>query len=252
MRAVGTAAGTLAVGLAAGVVMSALAIDLTDAAVAGALLAAGATAPPLQNSSSFHSASLRWVDLTAIRWFCAPAANRTRGQGGIVARMRAVTRVKVSEQAHLQAWLRQHAWVLQLSREWGQCGDVLMHEVCAGAGATFLPAKDAKVAQKTAGKVLSTGLSATEAIARGFGLRSHAERRAQAEAAAVAEQLPDSGEEAAQEADRQLAASIAEAEARHMPDSPVKTPAAGRLELLLCAPWYAQASSVALSDLFGV
>ena len=36
------AAGTLAVGLAAGVVMSALAIDLTDAAVAGAILAAGA------------------------------------------------------------------------------------------------------------------------------------------------------------------------------------------------------------------
>lgn len=36
------AAGTLAVGLAAGVVMSALALDLTDAAVAGAILAAGA------------------------------------------------------------------------------------------------------------------------------------------------------------------------------------------------------------------
>jgi hypothetical protein len=35
------AAGTLAVGLAAGVVMSALAIDLTDATVAGAILAAG-------------------------------------------------------------------------------------------------------------------------------------------------------------------------------------------------------------------
>jgi hypothetical protein len=39
------AAGTLAMGLAAGVVMSALAMDLTDAAVAGALLAAGARVP---------------------------------------------------------------------------------------------------------------------------------------------------------------------------------------------------------------
>ncbi|BDA40415.1 probable glucoamylase at N-terminal half [Coccomyxa sp. Obi] len=118
------AAGTLAVGLAAGVVMSALAIDLTDAAVAGAILA---------------------------------------------------------------------------------------------AGATFMPAKDAAGARKTASKVLSSGLGATEAIARGFGLKSHAERRAEA-AVAAATQLPG-GEEAAEhvhtaaEAERRLAASIAEAEA---------------------------------------
>ncbi|KAK9916405.1 hypothetical protein WJX75_002219 [Coccomyxa subellipsoidea] len=111
------AAGTLAMGLAAGVVMSALAMDLTDAAVAGALLA---------------------------------------------------------------------------------------------AGATFMPAKDAKVARKISSNVLSSGLSATEAIARGFGLKSHAERRAEASGEAAA-QLP--AEEAAAEAERRLAASIAEAEA---------------------------------------
>lgn len=41
MNAVGKAASFAAVGIAAGVVMSALAIDITDAAVAGAIVAAG-------------------------------------------------------------------------------------------------------------------------------------------------------------------------------------------------------------------
>jgi hypothetical protein len=41
LRAVGKAASFAAVGIAAGVVMSTLAIDLTDAAIAGAIVAAG-------------------------------------------------------------------------------------------------------------------------------------------------------------------------------------------------------------------
>ncbi len=72
-----------------------------------------------------------------------------------------------------------------------------------------MPAKDAKVARKTASNVLSGGLSATEAIARGFGLKSHAERRAES-AGQDAPQLPAG--DAAEEAERQLAAGIAEAE----------------------------------------
>lgn len=99
--------------------------------------------------------------------------------------------------------------------------------VVTNAGATFMPAKDAAGARKTASKVLSSGLGATEAIARGFGLKSHAERRAEAAAtAATAAQLPGGVEAAAEaaaqlpaecidaaaEAERQLAASIAEAE----------------------------------------
>lgn len=51
------------------------------------------------------------------------------------------------------------------------------------AGATFLPAKDAKDAQTAVSRVLSGGLSATEAIARGLGLKSHVEQRAEREAA---------------------------------------------------------------------
>lgn len=61
--------------------------------------------------------------------------------------------------------------------------------------------------------MLSGGLNATEAIARGFGLRSHAERRAEAEG--VGQLQGGSDEEAVQdvaEAERRLAASIAEAE----------------------------------------
>lgn len=72
-----------------------------------------------------------------------------------------------------------------------------------------MPAKDAKVARKISSNVLSSGLSATEAIARGFGLKSHAERRAEASGETAA-QLP--AEETAAEAERRLAASIAEAE----------------------------------------
>ena len=87
-----------------------------------------------------------------------------------------------------------------------------------------MPAKDAADARKTASKVLSSGLGATEAIARGFGLKSHAERRAEAEAAAArlpggeaaaaeaAAQLPTKPVDAAAEAERRLAVSIAEAE----------------------------------------
>ncbi len=45
-------------GLAAGVVMSALAIDLTDAAVAGAILAAGARVPSSPHSCSIIAARI--------------------------------------------------------------------------------------------------------------------------------------------------------------------------------------------------
>ncbi len=51
------------------------------------------------------------------------------------------------------------------------------------AGATFLPAKDAQDARKTVSKVMAGGLNATEAIARGFGLKSHVEQRTEREAA---------------------------------------------------------------------
>ena len=51
------------------------------------------------------------------------------------------------------------------------------------AGATFLPAKDAKDAQKAVSNIVSGGLNATEALARGFGLKSHVEQRADKEAA---------------------------------------------------------------------
>lgn len=53
------------------------------------------------------------------------------------------------------------------------------------AGATFLPAKDAKDAQKAMSDIVSGGLNATEALARGFGLKSHVEQRADKEAALV-------------------------------------------------------------------
>jgi hypothetical protein len=68
------------------------------------------------------------------------------------------------------------------------------------------------VAQKTAATVLSGGLSATEALARGFGLKSHAERRA--EATAAAGQLLLDGASTVEDAEQRLAASIAEAEVR--------------------------------------
>ena len=46
-----------------------------------------------------------------------------------------------------------------------------------------MPAKDAQDARKTMSKVMAGGFSATEAIARGFGLKSHVEQRAEREAA---------------------------------------------------------------------
>ncbi len=49
-------------------------------------------------------------------------------------------------------------------------------------GATFLPAKDAQDAQEAMSKVMAGGLNVTEAIARGFGLKSHVEQRAEREA----------------------------------------------------------------------
>lgn len=87
-------------------------------------------------------------------------------------------------------------------------------------GATLLPAKEGKAAQKTASAVLSTGLNATEAIARGFGLKSHAEMRAEAEVAKLAASGATAPPEAEAEpaaddieaAEKRLAASIAEAE----------------------------------------
>ena len=51
------------------------------------------------------------------------------------------------------------------------------------AGATFLPAKDAEDARHTVSDVFSSSLNATEAVARGFGLKSHVEQRAEREAA---------------------------------------------------------------------
>ena len=46
-----------------------------------------------------------------------------------------------------------------------------------------MPAKDAKDARQAVSNIMSGGLNATEAIARGFGLKSHVEQRAEREAA---------------------------------------------------------------------
>ena len=46
-----------------------------------------------------------------------------------------------------------------------------------------MPAKDAEDARQTVSGVFSGSLDATEAIARGFGLKSHVEQRAEREAA---------------------------------------------------------------------
>ena len=46
-----------------------------------------------------------------------------------------------------------------------------------------MPAKDAEDARQTVSDVFSGSLNATEAIARGFGLKSHVEQRADREAA---------------------------------------------------------------------
>ena len=46
-----------------------------------------------------------------------------------------------------------------------------------------MPAKDAEDARQTASDVFSGSLNATEAVARGLGLKSHVEQRAEREAA---------------------------------------------------------------------
>ncbi|CAK0787942.1 hypothetical protein CVIRNUC_011164 [Coccomyxa viridis] len=61
--------------------------------------------------------------------------------------------------------------------------DVAVASAVLAAGATFLPAKDAEDARHTVSDVFSGSLNATEAIARGFGLKSHVEQRAEREAA---------------------------------------------------------------------
>lgn len=59
-----------------------------------------------------------------------------------------------------------------------------------------MPAKDAKDARQAVSNIMSGGLNATEAIARGFGLKSHVEQRAEREAALKAASTAEPSESA--------------------------------------------------------